>query len=45
MKNTHIKKTLLDVEINAFREKLCKLKIPHTPVTIGYWHRVDAKLL
>jgi hypothetical protein len=42
---TYIQKTLLDVEITAFREKLCQLKIPHTPVPIGYRHRVDAKLL
>jgi hypothetical protein len=42
---TYIKKTRLDVEITAFREKLCQLKIPHTPVPIGYRHRVDAKLL
>jgi hypothetical protein len=42
---TYIKKTLIDVEINAFREKLCQLKIQHTPVPIGYRHRVDAKLM
>jgi hypothetical protein len=42
---TYIKKTLRDVEITTFREKLCQLKIPHTPVPVGYRHRVDAKLL
>jgi hypothetical protein len=40
----YIKKTALDEEITAFRTILQQLEIPHTPVPLGYRHRVDAKL-
>jgi hypothetical protein len=40
----YIKKTALDEEITAFRAILQQLEIHHTPVPLGYRHRVDAKL-
>jgi hypothetical protein len=40
----YIKKTALDEEITEFRTILQQLEIPHTPVPLGYRHRVDAKL-
>jgi hypothetical protein len=42
---TYILKTKLDTEITTFRETIVQLKIPHTPVPLGYRHRVDAKLI
>jgi hypothetical protein len=39
-----ILKTALDEEITIFRDTLCQLEIPHTPVPLGYRHRVDAKI-
>jgi hypothetical protein len=40
----YILKTTLDEEISTFRDTLRHLKIPHTPVPLGYHHIVDAKL-
>jgi hypothetical protein len=40
----YILKTALDEKISIFRNTLPHLEIPHTPVTLGYRHRVDAKL-
>jgi hypothetical protein len=40
----YIQKTALDEEFTILRDTLFQLEIPHTPVPIGYRHRVDAKL-
>jgi hypothetical protein len=40
---TYLLKTKLDTEISTFRDTLVQLNIPHTPIPLGYHHRVDAK--
>jgi hypothetical protein len=41
---TYLLKAKLDKELTSFRDTLTNLKIPYTPIPIGYRHRVDAKL-
>jgi hypothetical protein len=43
-KKTYLLKAKLDKELASFRDTLTNLKIPHTPIPLGYRHRVGAKL-